>query len=676
MIDSKIMETTKSILKDFGNTYFSDKGALKRNKVIEDLDAYTPMLMKALLANDLIHDTYTESVSIDDKNVEIFKLNQFIEMFTYKEYWQDSYTKFENKIGLTAGGKFIDETADVVLDFPFKDTVLKAGMTKEDQKEADEPFLHEIIAKAEIDQLLEPKIFVNATKYDQENLDGVSTDNFDDDNLIIKGNNLIALHSLKNRFSGKIKTIYIDPPYYFEANKKEDTFKYNSNFKLSTWLVFMKNRLEVARDLLSSDGAIFVQISDDGVAEVHRLLKEIFNKNDENNFINKITVKTKSPSGFASVNAGVFETAEYILAFAKNKKQWTYNQQFVEASYDENYKFYIPNKEESYKNWKILNLFDFIAEKQGFANKRTAIKELGRSAFHEVVADFALENKDKVFRYTAIGNNAGADIVKARDTSKKFPDNIISMPREKYYDVYIKNGSELAFYSKKVRAIDGVDVPSIQLSNIWIDVPYEGIAKEGGVTLKGGKKPEKLIRRILEMSSNPGDTVLDFHLGSGTTASVAHKLQRKYIGLEQLEIQIVDIKNRLRHVIAGEQSGISKSVNWQGGRSFVYAELMEKNQGYLKDVQHAETTKQLENVVNRMITDGTDFDFRVDVEKVLQDSEYQEMLLDDKKHLMVKLIDKNQLYYAYSEMEDRDVQELMSDSDIAFNKSFYGERDL
>ena len=676
MIDSKIMETTKSILKDFGNTYFSDKGALKRNKVIEDLDAYTPMLMKALLANDLIHDTYTESVSIDDKNVEIFKLNQFIEMFTYKEYWQDSYTKFENKIGLTAGGKFIDETADVVLDFPFKDTVLKAGMTKEDQKEADEPFLHETIAKAEIDQLLEPKIFVNATKYDQENLDGVSTDNFDDDNLIIKGNNLIALHSLKNRFSGKIKTIYIDPPYYFEANKKEDTFKYNSNFKLSTWLVFMKNRLEVARDLLSSDGAIFVQISDDGVAEVHRLLKEIFNKNDENNFINKITVKTKSPSGFASVNAGVFETAEYILAFAKNKKQWTYNQQFVEASYDENYKFYIPNKEESYKNWKILNLFDFIAEKQGFANKRTAIKELGRSAFHEVVADFALENKDKVFRYTAIGNNAGADIVKARDTSKKFPDNIISMPREKYYDVYIKNGSELSFYSKKVRAIDGVDVPSIQLSNIWIDVPYEGIAKEGGVTLKGGKKPEKLIRRILEMSSNPGDTVLDFHLGSGTTASVAHKLQRKYIGLEQLEIQIVDIKNRLRHVIAGEQSGISKSVNWQGGRSFVYAELMEKNQGYLKDVQHAETTKQLENVVNRMITDGTDFDFRVDVEKVLQDSEYQEMLLDDKKHLMVKLIDKNQLYYAYSEMEDRDVQELMSDSDIAFNKSFYGERDL
>ena len=128
------METTKSILKDFGNTYFSDKGTLKRNKVIEDLDAYTPMLMKALLANQLIHDTYTESIVIDDKSVELFKLNQFIEMFTYKEYWQDSYTKFENKIGLTSGGKFIDETADVVLDFPFKDTVLKSWYDKRRSK--------------------------------------------------------------------------------------------------------------------------------------------------------------------------------------------------------------------------------------------------------------------------------------------------------------------------------------------------------------------------------------------------------------------------------------------------------------------------------------------------------------------------------------------------------------
>ena len=153
-------------------------------------------------------------------------------------------------------------------------------------------------------------------------------------------------------------------------------------------------------------------------------------------------------------------------------------------------------------------------------------------------------------------------------------------------------------------------------------------------------------------------------------------MNRRFIGIEQMDyIKTVSVE-RLKKVIAGEQGGISKDVNWQGGGSFVYAELMEKNQGYLKDVQKAETTKQLEDVVNRMIEGGADFDFRVDVDKVLQDSEYQSMSLADKKQLIVKVIDKNQLYYAYSDMDDCDVQELMSDSDIAFNKSFYGGRDL
>ncbi|MCM6827837.1 DNA methyltransferase [Leuconostoc mesenteroides] len=314
MIDSKIMETTKSILKDFGNTYFSDKGTLKRNKVIEDLDAYIPMLMKALLANQLIHDTYTESIIIDDKSVELFKLNQFIEMFTYKEYWQDSYTKFENKIGLTAGGKFIDETADVVLDFPFKDTVLKAGMTKEDQQEADEPFLHETIAKAEIDQLLEPKIFVNATKYDQENLDGVSTDNFDNDNLIIKGNNLIALHSIGGKYSNRVKTIFIDPPY----NTGKDGFNHNDHFNHSGWLTFMKNRIEIAYKLLSDNGNIFLTIDDKEHAYIKIILDSIFGRD---NFIANIVWKKK-----------VFDNNEFIpalhdnvLVYTKNKKQAHYN---------------------------------------------------------------------------------------------------------------------------------------------------------------------------------------------------------------------------------------------------------------------------------------------------------------------------------------------------------------
>ena len=231
--------------------------------------------------------------------------------------------------------------------------------------------------------------------------------------------------------------------------------------------------------------------------------------------------------------------------------------------------------------------------------------------------------------------------------------------------------------SPRVQILFANDYLKEYVTDFWDDISTTGLESEGNVDFKNGKKPETLIGRIIKFASNDKDIILDFFGGSGTTAATAHKLGRRWISIEQLNNQVDLQKNRLANVISGsDRNGISKDVNWQGGGSFVYAELMEKNQGYLKDVQQAETTKQLEDVVNRMIEGGADFDFRVDVEKVLQDPEYQAMSLADKKQLIVKVIDKNQLYYAYSDMEDRDVQELMSESDIAFNKSFYGERDL
>src|SRR5699024_7875948 len=214
----------------------------------------------------------------------IMQTNKLIELFEADEYWQDSYTKYSKKIGLTAGGKFIDESTDVALDFPYKDTVLKASMSKEDTDKddlrPDEPFLNEVIAKEEIDVLLDKKILVNAKKYDADGVHDVDTFH-ENDNLIMKGNNLLALHTLKERYAGKVKMIYIDPPYYFVDTKAEDAFKYNSNFKLSTWLTFMMNRLEIAKDLLTQEGIIFVQANDDGFAETDMLLQNIFNKTNK-----------------------------------------------------------------------------------------------------------------------------------------------------------------------------------------------------------------------------------------------------------------------------------------------------------------------------------------------------------------------------------------------------------
>ncbi len=646
------METTKSILKDFGNTYFSDKGTLKRNKVIEDLDAYTPMLMKALLANQLIHDTYTESIVIDDNSVEIFKLNQFIEMFTYKEYWQDSYTKFENKIGLTAGSKFIDETADVVLDFPFKDTVLKAGMTKEDQKDADEPFLHETIAKTEIDELLEPKIFVNATKYDQEHLDGETVDGFNDENLIIKGNNLIALHSLKELYAGKVKFIYLDPPY----NTGNDGFNYNDKFNHSSWLTFITNRLVIAKELLKRDGVIVVQADDNEQAYLKILMDEIFGvENFQGTIINIVKTEGRRYGNIA-------KSHEYGLVYSADFEHVNmYEMEITGKKFqykDKNGGFDIKDirnqNTAAFNSSNRPNLrYPFYVDEDtkneyGFMKVSTEPFEKSTEVWATTV-----EGRESVWRWGKSKARENLEVLVAR----KSGDGTIRIYQKKYSSTTMPKSfwNETAFLS-----ITGTHELDKMFSGKIFSFP----------------KPEGYLKRMIEISSKPNDLVLDFFMGSATTQAVAMKMNRRFIGIEQLDyIKTVSVE-RLKKVIAGEQGGISKDVNWQGGGSFVYAELMEKNQGYLKDVQQAETTKQLEDVVNRMIEGGADFDFRVDVEKVLQDPEYQAMALDDKKQLMVKVIDKNQLYYAYSEMEDRDVQDLMSESDIAFNKSFYGERDL
>src|SRR5699024_1214263 len=242
---TKINEAIKEVLQQFEDKYFIED-VVNKSKVIQDLDGYDTTLLEAFITNETIKKNFT--INIAD-NI-IMQTNKLIELFEADEYWQDSYTKYSKKIGLTAGGKFIDESTDVALDFPYKDTVLKASMSKEDTDKddlrPDEPFLNEVIAKEEIDVLLDKKILVNAKKYDADGVHDVDTFH-ENDNLIMKGNNLLALHTLKEKYTGKVKLIYIDPPY----NTGGDSFLYKDSFNHSTWLTFIKNRLEISRELLS-----------------------------------------------------------------------------------------------------------------------------------------------------------------------------------------------------------------------------------------------------------------------------------------------------------------------------------------------------------------------------------------------------------------------------------------
>lgn len=192
-----------------------------------------------------------------------------------------------------------------------------------------------------------------------------------------------------------------------------------------------------------------------------------------------------------------------------------------------------------------------------------------------------------------------------------------------------------------------------------------------GKDVFGTPKPERLISRILTLGSNENDLVLDFFMGSATTQAVAMKMHRRFIGIEQMDyINTVSVP-RLQKVISGEQGGISKNVNWQGGGSFIYAELMEKNMGYLKDLQKATTLDELDSVYQRM-KQGADYDFRVDLKKYENDSARKKLSFNEQKNLLLKMLNKNQLYFNEANIDDANVRDLLSDSDYQFNKSFYG----
>ncbi|WP_261622426.1 DNA methyltransferase [Limosilactobacillus fermentum] len=676
-VKSKIMEQVKSVLSDFGNKYIDNNGALKRNMVIEDLNHYDKDLMTALLSNSQIHDQYTEKVA----DTEVFKLNQFIDVFEYKEFWEDSFTKYANRIGLTSDGKFISDSSDVVLDFPYKDAVLKAGMTKEDvdKKDAKEPFLNETLAHSEISELFEPKILVNDSRYDKDGEHNVISFN-NDDNLVIKGNNLIALHSILKRYAGKIKLIYLDPPY----NTGNDSFKYNDNFNHSTWLTFMKNRLDIAKQLLSPDGLIWVQTDDGEMNYIGVLMDSVFGRD---NYINTITVKTKI-SGVSGSSEGksLRDATEFIQMYAKDKNFITLNSVYENTPIVQ----YVHQYKDSGKSWKYTQVLKELGSAQIIEKNDKYTYKYYPNAKMVSLKQFAQENSitedevyqkypEKVFRTT----NAQSSVrTRVKADLKAINDGIVSIT---YTPIKGKNAGQLTevyytgkgkdmfmFLAERLSNVDGKLMYQQKLSTLWDNIQYNNLKKEGSVNFPAGKKPEKLLSNIIELSTNPGDIVMDFFGGSGSTAATAMKMRRRFITIEQISSQIRLIKKRLQNVIHGDNHGVSNEVNWQGGGSFVYAELMEKNMGYLKDLENATTIDELNSVYQRM-KQGADYDFRIDLSKYENDPERKSMSLEDQKELLIKMLNKNQLYFNEDNIDDADVRDLISDSDYQFNKSFYGK---
>ncbi|MBI9055456.1 MAG: site-specific DNA-methyltransferase [Bacteroidales bacterium] len=666
----KLYETLEEQLKKEPN-YISDNGELKKWVVIHKALDFDPELIELILKNAELKKKFF----LEIQSTLVFNQNLFVQFLEQKNYLNDSYTRYKNKVGLTIEGKYIKQRNEVALAWAFKDCVLEGGQSREED-EREEIFFNEILAQDEITQLLEPKVFTNAKLYDKDgehilenfsrdaeinNKRGLS-DNTITNNLIFKGNNLLVLNTLKKEFSEKIKLIYIDPPF----NTGNDEFKYNDSFNHSTWLTFMKNRLEAAKRLLAKQGIIVVHVGNEEASYVQVLLDEIFGREK---YLNHITMSTNAASGFKATSAKIFSTANHIFIYGKENNANQLNKLYVRKDYDNAYKYYLINPDAHFSKWQYKNIIEVISEEEGYKDSKSFRKSISDVELNQKLSEFALKNKERVFRTAALGGGALKKRKKTVAESKNNKRVVMQHPNEDIEGFYILNSEMIVFWENTFKNVDGEYIPASALTDVWTDIGFTGIANEGGVTLKNGKKPELLIKRIIELTTSENDIILDYHLGSGTTCAVAHKLNRQYIGIEQLDYGSNDSVVRLKNVIEGDTTGISKFVNWNGGGSFIYLELKKYNQTFIEKIEASKNTNDL-LIIWEIMKEKSFINYNVDIKKQEENiEEFKKLDLILQKEHLVSILDKNQLYVNLSSLDDADFK--CKEEEKQVTKDFY-----
>lgn len=636
--------------------FCTDAGELIKSNIETAALNLNPGLIRLLLNNELLSRHFFADVD----GIKVFDKVKFQRFIMNKQFLPDSYTSFKNKIGLTTDdGRFITDSREVVLSWPFKDCMLEGGQTKEDAKR-DEVFWNETLAPDEINRLTEPKAFTAFKRYDKDGEHEVEHLSLND-NLIIKGNNLLVLYSLREKYVGKVKLIYIDPPY----NTGNDSFGYNDNFNHSTWLTFMKNRLEVAHELLSLNGTIAISIDNYEIAYTLVLLDSIFGKQNRKNII---TIKRASASGAKVINPGVVNIVEYVVLYAKDSGNWKPNRVFQSKPYDDRYNGFIKNIESPYKKWEFTTVLEAWASEEGV--KKSQLKKKYGDDYENKLNDFVISHSKQVIRLAALDDKQiGTEALKAKRESLDKPNEIIHMPREDAKDYYLVNGNAILFARDRMINVDGYETFGQPATDIWDDVLPNDLHNEGGVDFKKGKKPEKLISRIVELCTNESDIVLDFFVGSGTSAAVSHKMGRHYIGVDQMDYGKNDSRCRLINVVKGENRGISKAVNWQGGGSFVYCELSKANQNFVEQIETATTKEELTTIWQQMQQTGF-LSYKIKAKDIDDHAEtFEALTLDDQKRFLIECLDKNLLYVPLSDIDNEDYN--VSEEDKRLTREFY-----
>ena len=598
-----------------------------------------PNLIKLLLTHPEIKAAFFDEI----EGHWVFNHNTFIDYINAKNFLANSYTQFRNKIGLNIDDKFLRERGEVSLVWPYKDCVLEGGQTKEEDKRK-EIFFNEILAQDEINRMFDPKVLTNWKRHTaagEQDVTEIQRDANDTirENLIIKGNNLIALHTLKQQFRGQVNLIYIDPPY--NPDSPSNTFMYNNNFKRSSWLTFMRNRLEVAKELLKNGGSMIVAIDENEQNYLGVLLDEVFPEHEKH----CITI-VHNPRGVQGTNFS------YIHEYAF---------------------FVIPRRE------KVIGDREIPSEEIEWNNFRNwggeSRREDAKNCFYPVIVE-----DDEIVGFGDVlddDKHPTAQTVHHEKRNYVYPIDRNGVERKWRYARQSVDEIKHLLRTRKTKIGYEIELGKDfgMYRTVWEDKRYD--ANKYGTQLVKSLVPDckfdfpkslwnvyDCLRSVIEDDKEA--IILDFFGGSGTTAHAVLELNkdggnRKFIICEQMHYVETVTRKRVKKVI--EQNNCD---------DFIYCELMQYNQTYMDKIQTAQSSEELvalwqeiaENSFLNWYVNAENPQAAIDDFTAIGDLETQ-------KRLLVELLDKNQLYVNYSEIEDADFE--VSEEDKVLNRAFYGD---
>jgi len=626
-----------------------ESSELIRSEIVNEALKIDKKLIESLLSDEEIKEKFFTEI----KSNWVFEINKFIDYIQDKNFLIDSYTKFKNKIGLNINGKFLNERKEVALVWPFKDCVLEGGMTKEDEKR-NEIFFNEILAQDEIDRLFDPKVLTNFKRYMAKGEEKVTdfkrdADGTIKDNLIIKGNNLLALYSLKKEFQGKVKLIYIDPPY--NTGGANEIFTYNNNFNHSTWLTFMKNRLEVAREFLREDGFIAITIDHAELFYLGALADEVFGRENRVGVVS-IVINPKGRQNERFFSA----ICEYMLVYAKNENIGKFRQVVLDETVAAKFDLEDESGKFRYEN---------------FINARTRTLRVNRPNHWYPI--YVSKDLKEITLEPKKGYHEIYPVAAKKEYSwKLIKDSCQEKLNEDYFKAVLENGKVQIMHKFREQQ---------RINNVWTNKKYfaefQGtnlLKKLLGENLFSYPKSIYAVLDTLKIMTSDSDIILDFFGGSGTTAHATLELNkedggnRQFILIEQLDEHIKVIKKRMQIVL--EINSKEKNLNnFKKDENFVYCELMKYNEEAIDKIESAKSNGDLLKIWKEMI-EHYFLNYDLDIKRFNDNQdEFKKLPLDKQKKLLLEMLNKNQLYVNLSEIDD--VQFKVSREDKELNKKFY-----